>query len=94
MDRTCVRALARPNLPLCSIFATLVVCPPIGKEKRYPDLTLTVIHATERGTPKDRDPISERFRLANLVVAFNDAAIPCARWRRPLSDQETRKACG
>ena len=35
----------------------LVVCPPLGKEKRYGNLTLTVIHATECGTPKDRDPI-------------------------------------
>jgi hypothetical protein len=33
------------------------VCPPIGKEKRYRDLTLTVIHATEPGAPEGRDPI-------------------------------------
>jgi len=33
------------------------VLPPIGKQKRYPALDLTVIHATERGAPKGRKPI-------------------------------------
>ena len=29
----------------------MTVCPPIGKDQRYGPLELTVIHATERGTP-------------------------------------------
>jgi hypothetical protein len=33
------------------------VQPPIGKQKRYPALDLTVIHATEREAPKGRKPI-------------------------------------
>jgi hypothetical protein len=33
------------------------VQPPIGKQKRYPALDLTVIHATERDAPKGRKPI-------------------------------------
>jgi hypothetical protein len=33
------------------------VQPPIGKQKRYPALDLTVIHATERDAPKARKPI-------------------------------------
>ena len=33
------------------------VQPPIGKQKRYPALDLTVIHATERDPPKGRKPI-------------------------------------
>jgi hypothetical protein len=33
------------------------ILPPIGKQKRYPALDLTVIHATERGAPKGRRPI-------------------------------------
>lgn len=33
------------------------VLPPIGKQKRYPPLDLTVIYATERGAPKGRKPI-------------------------------------
>ena len=33
------------------------VQPPLGKEKRYGELELTVIHATERGTPEGRWPL-------------------------------------
>ena len=33
------------------------VLPPIGKQKRYPALDLTVMHAIARGTPKGRKPI-------------------------------------
>ena len=33
------------------------VQPPIGKQKRYPALDLTVIHATERDAPRGRKPI-------------------------------------
>ena len=32
------------------------VLPPVGKQKRYPALDLTVIHAQERGAPKGRKP--------------------------------------
>jgi len=38
-------------------YRRLRVLPPIGKQKRYPALTLTVIHAQERGTPKNRKKI-------------------------------------
>lgn len=34
------------------------VRPPIGKQKRYPALDLTVIHAKERGAPRGRKPIN------------------------------------
>jgi hypothetical protein len=33
------------------------VLPPIGKQKHYPDLMLTVLYAQERDTPKDREKI-------------------------------------
>lgn len=42
-------------------FRRMTVRPPIGKERRYPPLPLTVIHADERGTPEGREPI--RWRL-------------------------------
>lgn len=52
----------------------MTVCPPIGKEKRYGKLELTVIHATERGTPKDRKPI--RWKLVtNLPIRSHADAI-------------------
>lgn len=45
----------------------LQVCPSVEKQKRYPNLTLTVIHAQERGQPKDRDPIDWKL-ITNLPV--------------------------
>jgi hypothetical protein len=42
-------------------FRRLTVRPPIGKQRRYPTLELTVIHADEREAPTDREPI--RWRL-------------------------------
>jgi hypothetical protein len=46
----------------------LTVRPPIGKQKRYPPLSLTAIHATEVKPPKDREPIVWKL-LTDLPVA-------------------------
>jgi hypothetical protein len=37
-------------------YCRIRVLPPIGKQSRYPQLELTVLHATERGKPRGRDP--------------------------------------
>jgi hypothetical protein len=55
------------------------VCPPIGKHKRYPNLTLTVIHARERGTPPDREPIVWKL-ITNLPVTNKAEAIEKLDW--------------
>jgi len=70
----------KPSTAVLEIkYHRLVVCPPIGKEKRYPDLTLTVIHATERGTPKDRDPIDWKL-ITDLPVTCKADAIEKLEW--------------
>lgn len=54
-------------------FQQIQVHPPIGKQSQYPTLTLTVIHAHERGTPKGREKIQWKL-LTNLRVGcFADA---------------------
>jgi Transposase DNA-binding len=55
------------------------VLPPIGKQKRYPALTLTVIHAKERGAPIDRPAIEWRL-IIDLSVTTRAAAIEKLRW--------------
>lgn len=55
------------------------VLPPIGKQKRYPALTLTVIHAEERGTPKDRKRIEWKL-ITDLAVASRADAIEKLEW--------------
>jgi hypothetical protein len=49
------------------------VLPPIGKQKRYPALTLTVIHAEERGTPKNRKKIDWKLITDRPVQSRKDA---------------------
>lgn len=41
------------------------IFPPIGKKKKYPELNLTVIHAQEKGTPKNRKRIDWKL-ITNL----------------------------
>ena len=57
----------------------LQVCPPIGKQKRYDNLTLTAIHATERGTPKDREAIEWKL-LTDLPITCKAHAIEKLEW--------------
>jgi len=55
------------------------VLPPIGKQKRYPSLTLTVIHAEERGTPKNRKKIDWKL-ITDLPVGSRADAIEKLEW--------------
>ena len=55
------------------------VLPPIGKQKRYPALTLTVIYATERGKPADRPAIEWKL-ITDLPVATRAAAVEKLHW--------------
>jgi hypothetical protein len=55
------------------------VLPPIGKQKRYPALTLTVIHAQEPGTPKNRKKIDWKL-LTDLPVQSCKDAIEKLEW--------------
>jgi len=55
------------------------VLPPIGKQKRYPALDLTVIHATERGAPKGRKPIEWKL-MTDLPARTRVEAIEKINW--------------
>lgn len=55
------------------------VLPPIGKQKQYPDLKLTVIHAQERGTPRGRDKIDWKL-ITDLRVTSRRDALEKIRW--------------
>jgi hypothetical protein len=48
-------------------FGRLKILPPIGKQKRYPALSLTVIHAQEAKSPKGRERIDWKL-LTNLPI--------------------------
>ena len=60
-------------------FRRLTVRPPIGKHRQYPALSLTVLHADERGTPAGRGPIRWRL-LTNRPVDDLAGAIEKLDW--------------
>jgi hypothetical protein len=60
-------------------FCRMTVHPPVGKQKRYPPLSLTVIHAHERGTPEGREP-TWWHRLTDLPVEDLTAAVEKRDW--------------
>jgi hypothetical protein len=60
-------------------FRRIRVLPPIGKQNRYPDLELTVLHATERGKPRGREPIEWKL-ITDLPVNSRAEAVEKLRW--------------
>src|ERR1700744_3676469 len=58
---------------------TIRVLPPIGKQRRYPALILTVIHATERGNPNNRQKIEWKL-ITDLAVRSRRDAIEKVSW--------------
>ncbi len=60
-------------------YRRIKVLPPIGKQKRYPNLELTVIHATERGTPEGRNRIEWKL-ITDLAVRGRTDAVEKLRW--------------
>lgn len=60
-------------------FRRIRVLPPIGKQKQYPELALTVLHAKERGTPRGREKISWKL-ITDLPVRSRAEAIEKLNW--------------
>jgi len=55
------------------------VLPPIGKHKQYPELTLTVLHAVEKGAPKNREKVDWKL-ITDLPVQSLADAIEKLEW--------------
>ncbi|MGY8682679.1 IS4 family transposase [Bradyrhizobium sp. UFLA05-153] len=89
MDEVAVKGLHRievrdsngdPDQAVLEIrYRKIRVLPPIGKQKRYPALTLTVIHAEERGTPKNRKKIDWKL-ITDLPVGSRADAVEKLEW--------------
>jgi hypothetical protein len=73
------------------------VLPPIGKQKRYPALDLTVIHARERDEPADRPRIDWRLITDLMVEQPADAVEKLAwygmRWKIELFHKILKSGC-
>ena len=69
-----------PDQALLEIrYRKIRVLPPIGKWKRYPPLELTVIHAEEAATPRNRKKISWKL-ITNLPVRSRKDAVEKLAW--------------
>ena len=90
MDEVAVKGLHRINVRdgngepdeavlEINILQAIRVMPPIGKQKHYPALTLTVIRAEERGTPKSRKKVEWKL-ITDLPVVSRADAIEKLRW--------------
>jgi hypothetical protein len=78
-------------------FCRMTVHPPVGKQKRYPALPLTVVHAFERGKPEGREPIRWHL-LTDLPVATPAAAIEkldwyASRWKHETYHKVLKSGC-
>jgi len=60
-------------------YRRIQVLPPIGKQKHYPGLSLTVIHARERKQPKNRDRIDWKL-MTDLPVTSRCEAVEKLNW--------------
>lgn len=60
-------------------YRKMTVLPPIGKQKRYPPLILTVIHAEEKGSPKNPEKIKWKL-ITDLAVRSRRDAIEKLQW--------------
>jgi hypothetical protein len=60
-------------------YLKLKVLQPIGKQRQYPQFTLTVIHATETAIPAGRDRIQWKL-ITNLPVDSAAAAVEKLEW--------------
>jgi hypothetical protein len=69
-------------------FRRLTVRPPIGKHRQYPTLSLTVLHADERGTREGREPIRWRL-LTNRPVDDLAGAVEKLDWYAQRWKSET-----
>jgi hypothetical protein len=73
------------------------VLPPIGKQKQYPELDLTVIHAQERGSPRGREKIDWKL-ITNLPVRSRNEAVKmltwyAARWKIEMFHKILKSGC-
>lgn len=60
-------------------FRKIRVLPPLYKQRRYPALDLTVLHATERGKPRGRDAIDWKL-ITDLPITSRAEALEKLQW--------------
>lgn len=60
-------------------YQRMLLLPPVAKQKQYQPVEVTVIHALERGTPRNREHIEWKL-LTDLSVGTSDEAVEKLQW--------------
>jgi Transposase DNA-binding len=89
---------AKPDVAILEIkFKRIRLLPPIGKQKHYPSLEVTVIHAYEQGRPKNRKRIDWKLITDLQVRSFTDAVEKlqwyALRWKIELFHKILKSGC-
>src|SRR3990170_7376296 len=78
-------------------YHSITVLPPVDKSKYYPKLQLTVIHAEEKGKPKNRDKIMWKLLTDLSVTSLADAIEKinwyAMRWKIELFHKILKSGC-
>ena len=78
-------------------YEVIQLLPPIGKQSKYPPLELTVIHAQERGSPKNRKPIDWKLITDLSVKSLKDAVEKlqwyAMRWKIEMFHKILKSGC-
>jgi hypothetical protein len=85
------------KIKLALKYREIHLLPPIGKQKQYPALTVTVLHATEVNPPKGREPVQWKL-ITDLPVQTLEQAIEkldwyAMRWKIELFHKILKSGC-
>jgi hypothetical protein len=91
-------AKGHPHQALLEIrYRRLTVWPPVAKQRHYPALRLTVIHATERSEPVGREPIEWKLLtdlpLNSRVEAIEKIDWYAMRWKIETFHKNLKSGC-
>lgn len=78
-------------------YRSITVLPPIGKQKKYPPLQLTVLHATEVAPPNSRKPLEWKL-ITDLPIQTRAQAVEkldwyAMRWKIELFQKILKSGC-
>ena len=93
VDRVAVRDdKGRPCIAQVEVtYRRMTVRPPIGKQKRYPTLVLTLLRAREPQEPAGRPRIDWKL-ITDLPVDSHDDAVEKLRWYVPCAGRSRSSA--
>ena len=85
------------KIKLALKYKEIHLLPPIGKQKQYPALTVTVLHATEVKPPKGRQPVQWKLMTDLPVETFEQAVEKldwyAMRWKIELFHKILKSGC-